>query len=417
MNQANTYDIINAGPRHRFTANGKIVSNCGRMFQPQNLPRPSVSHEDILLGIEAIKGGFVHYADYFDVMKLASSALRYAICAETGKKLVISDLSNIEGRVLAWLAGEEWKLEAFRMFDKKLGPDIYVAAYAKTFRVPQSEVDDKKRQVGKVQELAFGFAGAVGAFVAFAPAGKIDLSKFPAAVLPTVPDDIRAEAEKFYDWRVDQDVKKAKDKAAKDATGATKWKEVYEAKGTYGLEREVYITIECVKRLWRRDHPAICEFWKLAENACRSASMVSKRKFHFGKCYAIKSGNWVKVVLPGGHVLCYPDMQVDSENRLWYWGMDQYTKKWSKIFTTGGKITENCTQACARDVFKYGQLEAEKRGYSVVLVVHDELVCEVPDNDTYTVKELESIMATVPDWAEGLPLAAKGHASYRYHKD
>ena len=110
------YDIVNAGPRHRFTANGAVVSNCGKIVQPQNFPRPTLEEYEILPGIDAIKNGTQDLLNY-DTMELCSSALRYAICAPKGKKLVVADLANIEGRFLAWLAGEKWKLEAFRKYD------------------------------------------------------------------------------------------------------------------------------------------------------------------------------------------------------------------------------------------------------------------------------------------------------------
>jgi DNA polymerase len=104
------------------------------------------------------------------------------------------------------------------------------------------------------------------------------------------------------------------------------------------------------------------------------------------------------------------------EGKLRFKGVNQFTKKWGWIETFSGKIVENCTQAFARDIFKYGQLEAERQGYEVILPVHDELVCEVPDTDDYSVHHLEEIMATVPPWAEGIPLAAEGFEDYAYHK-
>jgi hypothetical protein len=82
----------------------------------------------------------------------------------------------------------------------------------------------------------------------------------------------------------------------------------------------------------------------------------------------------------------------------------------------GPVIVHNCVQAFSRDIFKYGQINAEKEGYSVVLPVHDELVTEVPDTPEYSAKRLEEIMATNPPWAQGLPLAAEGFEDYRYHK-
>ena len=106
MTVERTYDLLNAGPRNRFMANGRIVSNSGRLFQPQNMKRPDLKQAAIDIGIEAIKSG--HEAlIHADVMGLLGDVARGCIIAPPGHKLVAADLANIEGRMLAFLAGEE----------------------------------------------------------------------------------------------------------------------------------------------------------------------------------------------------------------------------------------------------------------------------------------------------------------------
>ena len=78
---------------------------------------------------------------------------------------------------------------------------------------------------------------------------------------------------------------------------------------------------------------------------------------------------------------------------------------------------ENAVQAIARDVFMHGMLRAEEEGYSVCIRVHDELVCETPDEPAYSSDGLAALMATNPSWSAGVPLAAAGFEAYRYRKD
>jgi DNA polymerase len=98
-------------------------------------------------------------------------------------------------------------------------------------------------------------------------------------------------------------------------------------------------------------------------------------------------------------------------------GINQYSRKWSRISTYGGKVTENMTQAVARDVFKANAFRITEAGYEIKLPVHDENICYAPDNPSFSAKRLSALMATAPDWAPGLPLAAKGFESYRFRKD
>ncbi|HEA8628280.1 TPA: DNA polymerase, partial [Escherichia coli] len=159
--------------------------------------------------------------------------------------LVVSDLSNIEGRMLAWLAGEEWKLNAFREYDAGTGPDLYKLAYAKAFDIAPDDVDKHMRQIGKVMELGLGYGGGVSAFITFALVYGLDLDELANAALPNIPRDVIREAKSWYNESVKR-------------------------KSTFGLSERVFIACDSLKRLWRRAHPATCDFWYELERTVRT---------------------------------------------------------------------------------------------------------------------------------------------------
>lgn len=186
------------------------------------------------------------------------------------------------------------------------------------------------------------------------------------------------------------------------------------------MDERTFAAIDSLKRLWRLGHPNICQFWEDSENAVRMATYEKKEgsTYPFGKnFFAEYYKKWVLIHMPSGRRLCYPAMRMDDKGKLSFQGENQFSKKWEYVDTFGGKITENSVQAISRDFFKHGQQLAEDKRYEVVLVVHDELVTEVPDNGLYTVGELEQCMSTQPPWALDMPLNAKGFETYRYHKE
>ena len=103
--------------------------------------------------------------------------------------------------------------------------------------------------------------------------------------------------------------------------------------------------------------------------------------------------------------------------QLVYEGINQYTRKWELLETYYGKLVENIVQAISRDVFMTGMRKAEEADYAVVLRVHDELVCEVPDEARFTHEALADMMASNPSWSVGLPLSAAGFETKRYRKE
>lgn len=290
------------------------------------------------------------------LMDVASSMLRSALTVAPGMKMVASDLANIEGRFAAWVAGETWKVKAFQAFDEGRGHDLYLVGAARVLGKNVKDVTPGERQgQGKIPELACSYGGAVGAFNAMA---KI-----------------------------------------------------------YGLELTEARALEIVKG-WRKANPAIVNLWyELERQAKRAVSRPGVRmEAADGKILMQRDGSWLRVRLPSGRYLCYPGVDTDEAGALTYMGVNQYSRRWERLSTYGGKLFENICQAGSRDVLAHNMAQAEAEGYSIVLTVHDELVCEVSDEEVFTAGRLSAIMSTVPAWATGLPLAAAGWEGQRYKK-
>lgn len=295
------------------------------------------------------------------VMEACSSAIRGLIIAPPKKKLVIADLSNVEGRVLAWLAGESWKLQAFREYDTQLGldgiwytgdeinaaalrgapiamelnakgdpvtlgHDLYKLAYAKAFGIDAADVDGFMRQIGKTMELALGFGGGCGAFITFSLAFNIDLEAMAEKAYDNIPKSTMAEAESFLEWQLGQ------------------------GKSQFGLSDRAFTVCESFKRLWRESHPAISSYWKDLENTIRQAINIPGQTFTCRMHKVRRDGAWLRVMLPSGRYLCYPSPHVEDDGQITYMGINQYSRKWERLRSYGGKFVENCTQAAARDV-------------------------------------------------------------------
>ena len=376
----------------QFAGAQRTARWAGRIFQPQNMPRPTMKNEEIELGIQSLLGGFAEVV-FDDVMSLTSNAVRGCIVAAPGSKLNIADLSNIEGRMLAFLAGERWKLKAFAAYDTGDGHDLYIMAYARAFGIDPADVAKWQRQIGKVMELGLGYEGGVAAFLTFAAVYNMDLQELADAVWRTVRGTQQLE----------------------DALGMWKWAE--KKRRTLGLPMEIYVACEVLKKAWREAHPMTVQLWHAAGDAVRAAIAKPGQTFPIGNhLKARRDGAWLRIRLPSGRYLCYLHPEVADDGQISYMGVSQYTRRWQRIKTYGGKIIENCTQAAARDVLAHN-MQAIDEKYKIVLHVHDELLTETPNTDDYSHVELAAMMSTVPPWADGIPLAAAGFETTRYRKE
>ena len=329
----------------QFCGASRTGRDSGRIFQPLNLPRPPKYLEGDELFVDAIKAGLADMS-YDNPMEVTSAALRGALVAPPGKKLVVADLNAIEGRVAAWVAGEQWKLDAYAR-----GDDLYVLAYAQSFHKRPEDVTKAERQIGKVEELALGFGGAAGAFGTMAAAYGVELS--------------------------DEEVR-------------------------------------TVVKAWRAANPRIVSFWWALEDAVKAVTTTTAGQRELGPLTIKKQGAWLRIVLPSGRSLSYAQPRIE-DGQWTYMGLNQYTRKWERIASYGGKVFENAIQSIARDVFVTAMKRCGPAGFGIVLTVYDEVVAEAALERT--VDETVALMTTVPPWAPGLPLAANGFETYRYRKD
>lgn len=433
----------------------------GKGFQPQNLARGEYSddHEgkikrregesDISFwvrshmltnGINSLLRGTAHWA--YDISKLTASTVRGCIIPAKGKKFVVADYSNVEGRGLAWIAGEKTALMVFRA-----GRDIYCETAGKMFGLDPEYIKANRkdlRQIGKACELGLGYGGGVAAFLQFAKNLGLDLYAMADVMKGTFPDHIWAAAKRGYEYARINEAKRPPKPGKKDE------------RPTYILPKKVWLTCDAIKRMWRESHPKTVAFWAELEDAVLCAIRNPGKAYWAGanvrpdgkkalKIVRTKAkhdptfdeerddpnaaGWWLKIELPSGRIMSYPGIalsvttEIDEDTgkkrtstRIKYQGENQTTRQWGFQYTYGGKLTENIVQALCRDILAWSMPGVEAAGYEIVLSVHDELITEVPDTDDYTTEELCALMCDLPVWAKGFPLAAEGDIMYRYRK-
>lgn len=407
------------GPDHRFRGGlqfagaGRTRRWAGRMYQPQNLPSRGLPRAVLVDAyILAIKIG-IHTTIFDRLMWFGSAALRGVVTAPPGRHITAADLSNIEGRMLAWIAGEIWKLDAFRAYDAGTGPDLYNITANMIIGIDPWNVPKKVRNVfGKVPDLASGYQGGVAGYQNFAHAYGVRMADHWETIKTSISPAI---------------ITKAQNNARK--TWAKKQMADLE------IDELEWVASEACKLAWRAKHPATVTFWYALQEAAISAiefpgsvHQVTRLKL---SCREYAGHLWLQILLPSGNRLCYFHPEVirtverDEETgdervrkSLAYWSLaseDGGPRIWQRTFTHGGKLTGNVCQTLARDILAYNMPAIEAAGYSTVMTVHDEIVAEAPVSLDET--QMVELLATNPPWADGLPLAAAGFHHDRYMKE
>ena len=325
----------------------------GRLVQVHNLARNSLPDLDLAREL-AKSGDFETMQTLFGETSFVFSELvRTAFVASEDRRFVVSDFSAIEARVLAWMAGEQWVLDAFRE-----GKDIYCETASMMYKVPVVKHGENGhlRAKGKVAVLACGYGGGVGALKAMDSSGA-------------VPED---EMQNTVDkWRA------ANPKIVK---------------------------------LWRLYENAA----KMAIQERRKVK-VGKVVFSFHDCCLfVKLPSGRKICYWGARVRKDPETGRES---IQYMGVNQETKKWGETETWGGKISENLCQAIARDCLAAAMQRVTDAGYNIVMHVHDEMIVDVPEEDKEAAKKITELMSIAPEWAEGMPLKGETYETEFYKKD
>lgn len=364
----------------------------GRLVQVQNLPQNHIPDLDFARRCLAESDTEMLELGYGNVPDTLSQLIRTAFVAPDGKTFAVCDFSAIEARVLAWLAGEEWVLEVFRS-----GGDIYCATASQMFHKPVEKHgrNAELRQKGKIAVLALGYGGGVSALDAM---GGKRLGMTEAEEKETVNRWREANPGIVRFW---SDVERSAKTALLEhrtvkmglRVGATE-KELQERRAVAGRDvREYSIRHDGEGRPFRG-----LEFSMQGATLC--------------------------VKLPSGRTICYPEAaftvnRFGSES-IKYKGVEQQTNKWTWLETYGGKLTENITQAVARDCLADVILRVETgcKNIGIVFHVHDEIVAEVSaDHADRALEIIQDAFAKVPSWAPGLPLKGAGYTTPYYLKD
>lgn len=367
-----------AAAHGRMGADGRVRDNLryhgagtgrwsGVGLQPQNLKRPELSPEqaDRWLYHLAAKGT-IPGVSYARGIVLLGDCVRGAIRAEPGHVLVASDYSQIELRVLLWLAQDEKNLQEIRD-----GLDPYKTMGTRIFAgVAYEEIDKHQRQAGKTGVLGCGYQSGARGMQKFAVNYGFKWT--------------RAEAQRIVDaYR------------SKHPLVVSFW---------YELQEAAHLAVRHPGETFR----ARRLFVRAKKNGRWLEIMLPS-----GRPIRYFRPRIARVLTDFGGML---DEKIEVDE-LQYEGTDTYTRRWGTTSTYGGKLVENATQGLARDIMAAGMLRAEDAGLTPVLTVHDEVVCHEPGWDGGPKLDLlNRCLLALPAWAGGLPLAVEGWAGVRYRK-
>ena len=363
----------------------------------QNIARPTLDADK---SIELIgkRDLTVFKKENIDPMEALSSGVRGMLIPTQGKKFIVGDYASIEARALAWLAGQEDKLEIFRGDGK-----IYERTASKIFGKFVWQITKEERLLGKIAELACGYGGGAGAFSLMANTYKVDIDKKKAEYIKK--QWRRANSAIVRYWKMVEE-------GAKNAIADLDRMPVIVG----GIKfRMVNNFLWCLLPSGRRlaYYRPFLEYKQIIGYKLPDADqsiIYNPRDYETGKKWSYQAG--IKKFREegkrlGGEPFFFMGSSIN------FFGNDSKTRKWCKQETYGGKLVENITQAVARDIMAESMLLLEQEGFEIVLTVHDEIISEVENG---TVEKFKEIMERPPTWGEEIPIEVEAYEATRYRK-
>lgn len=417
-----------AGPdgRIRYTISyaggGRIGRFSHKGFQPGNMPRPSphMTKPMIFDAIEALQNDCLVTIWGDESMSVCADALRGLIVADEGKQLISVDWSNIEGRMLAWYANEEWKLQVYRDSDAGIGADGYrILGYRMTGKAPE-EITDFERQGFKGADLSMGYEGGVGAYVNIANSYQVDLVELAKHAPRQLPREHMEHGE--WDWHraLERTQRAVDDDDEMDEDTAQDLPDY-----TLGLPQKIYVACAAYKHGWRDAHPATTRLWINLLECAKAAVAHPGKTFHTanGKIHMLADSMWLAVQIPSGRKIMFakPKLKELLDKNGKPTGRTELTAMkaphWYRKPIYGGLIANAITQGGCRDILVDRMLAVDEAGFPIIMHIHDDIITEVPENDPdLTLERQTAIMLDLPGCYEGLPLAASGFVTKRLYK-
>jgi DNA polymerase len=375
---------------------------------------------------------------YGDVMNLIVSTLRGAIIAATGTDLMSADYAAIEARCVLWEAGADEALEVFRRGEDiycDMASGIYGYQITKATAKVINSLGATQRDFGKVAILGLGYGMGFIKFLITLRTYNIYLTR--AEVLEMMGAERLAKYEGI--------VKRKLFPQQRDFLRETKHGVKYDAKAHQTACRESGKAVRSLRdereepdavlhelalckytvETYRKRYAEVPQMWKDQEAAAIKAVMEKGKRIKCGVVTWFVEGRFLKCKLPSGRCLHYCDAHIKQEKDQWgrvkpglrFYGINQHNKKWTRQSTYGGKLTENITQAIARDIMGHAKITLHERHkqYALLISVHDQILAEVAEG-VGDKKEFERIMATLPAVYDGCPITAEAERYKRFRK-